>query len=65
MKTYEIDEYTLNILIDNLKDSIRVCQRVDSLSEDATKSYPYATGYSRECMISATKTLEHIRNCSL
>tara|TARA_R100001463_G_C3455999_1_gene214262 strand:+ start:71 stop:262 length:192 start_codon:yes stop_codon:yes gene_type:complete len=62
MKTFEIDEYTLDILISNLKDSIGVCYSVDSLSKETAKSYPYATGYSRECMRSVVETLEAIKN---
>ena len=62
MKTFEIDEYTLDILISNLKDSIGVCYDVDSLSKETAKSYPYATGYSRSCMQGAVKTLESLKN---
>ena len=62
MKTFEIDEYTLDILITSLKESIEVCQSVDNASDGYENSYPYATGYSRSCMRSAVETLERIRN---
>ena len=62
MKTFEIDEYTLDILITSLKESIEVCQSVDNVSDGYENSYPYATGYSRSCMRGAVETLERIRN---
>lgn len=62
MKTFEIDEYLLDIMISNLKDSIAVCHGVDSSSDEIENSYPYATGYSRSCMTSIVKTLESIKN---
>ena len=62
MKTFEIDEYTLDILITSLKESIEVCQSVDSASDGYENSYPYATGYSRSCMQGAVETLERIKN---
>ena len=62
MKTFEIDEYLLDIMISNLKDSIAVCHGVDSSSDGIENSYPYATGYSRSCMTSIVETLESIKN---
>tara|TARA_B100001094_G_scaffold141475_1_gene137128 strand:+ start:179 stop:373 length:195 start_codon:yes stop_codon:yes gene_type:complete len=61
MKTFEIDEYTLDILIGSLKESIGVCQGVDSGSDGYENSYPYATGYSRSCMQGAVETLERLK----
>ena len=58
----EIDEYTLDILISSLKESIGVCHGVDSGSDEYENSYPYATGYSRSCMQGAVKTLESLKN---
>ena len=62
MKTFEIDEYLLEIMISNLKDSIAVCHGVDSGSDNVENSYPYATGYSRSCMTSIVETLEDLKN---
>jgi hypothetical protein len=61
MKTFEIDEYTLDILISSLKESIGVCHGVDNGSDEYENSYPYATGYSRSCMQGAVKTLEGLK----
>lgn len=62
MKTFEISEYVLDLMIQDLKDSIAVCHRVDSGSDNVENSYPYATGYSRSCMTSIVETLELIKN---
>ena len=61
MKTFEIDEYTLNSMIESLKYSIWVCEGVDSSLNDCEHSYPYATGYSRSCMTSIVETLERLK----
>ena len=47
-KTFEVDEYVLDLMIESLKDSIAVCHRVDSGSDNVENSYPYATGYSHK-----------------
>ena len=65
MKTFEIDEYVLDLMIQDLKDSIAVCHAVDSGSDEVENSYPYATGYSRSCMTGIVETLERVKNCSL
>ena len=62
MKTYQIDEYVLELMIQNLRESIAVCHGVDSGSNEIENSYPYATGYSRSCMTSIVETLESIKN---
>ena len=59
MKTYQIDEYTLDIMIQSLKESIQVCYESPEIDE---QGYPYATGYSRSCMTSIVETLESIKN---
>ena len=64
MKTFEIDEYVLELMIQNLKESIAVCHGVDSSSDGIENSYPYATGYSRSCMTSIVETLELIKTGS-
>ena len=64
MKTFEIDEYVLELMIQNLKESIAVCHSVDSSSNGIENSYPYATGYSRSCMTSIVETLELIKTGS-
>ena len=61
-KTFEVDEYVLDLMIESLKDSIAVCHRVGSGSDNVENSYPYATGYSRSCMTSIVETLELIKN---
>jgi hypothetical protein len=62
MKTFEISESVLNIMIQSLNESIAVCHGVDSSSDGIENSYPYATGYSRSCMTSIVETLESIKN---
>ena len=59
MKEYLIDEYTLGMLIQSLKESIQVCYDAPKKVEEG---YPYATGYSRSCMMRALETLEGIKN---
>jgi len=61
-KTFEVDEYIIDLMIESLKDSIAICHNVDSTLNDTEHSYPYATGYSRSCMTSILETLEHIKN---
>lgn len=61
-KTFEVDEYVIDLMIESLKESIAVCHRVDSCSDNVENSYPYATGYSRSCMTSIVETLELIKN---
>ena len=59
MKTYQIDEYTLDIMIQSLKESIQVCYESPEIDD---QGYPYATGYSRSCMTSIVETLESVKN---
>ena len=54
-KTFEIDEFTLKMMIMNLKDSIQVCYESPQIDG---QGYPYATGYSRSCMIRTVEILE-------
>ena len=60
MKTYQIDEYVLDLMIKSLKESISVTYTAPEDSRE--KGYPYATGYSRSCMRSILETLESIKN---
>ena len=59
MKTFEISEGVLELMIQNLKESIAVSYEAPSNDE---QGYPYATGYSRSCMRSILETLESIKN---
>jgi len=59
MKTYQVDEYTLDNMIQSLNESIQVCYESPEIDE---QGYPYATGYSRSCMTSIVETLESIKN---
>lgn len=59
MKTYQIDEYTLDIMIQSLNESIQVCYESPKIDG---QGYPYATGYSRSCMTRTVETLESIKN---
>ena len=61
-KTFEVDEYVIDLMIESLKESIAVCHGEDSCSDNVENSYPYATGYSRSCMTSIVETLELIKN---
>ena len=60
MKTYQIDEYVLDLMIESLKESIGVTYTAPENPRE--QGYPYATGYSRSCMISIVETLESIKN---
>ena len=55
MKTYQIDEYTLDNMIQSLKESIQVCYESPEIDG---QGYPYATGYSRSCMMRTVEVLE-------
>jgi len=54
---YNLTNYEIETIIDGLQDAIRVCYDVDSTSNDNERSYPYATGYSREAMKTAVNSL--------
>ena len=60
MKTIQVPVSTLETLIESLDDAIRVCYGVESRSEDAEKSYPYATGYSRSAMLMVQEELKFL-----
>jgi len=60
MKTIQVPVSTLETLIESLDDAINVCYRVESRSEDAEKSYPYATGYSRSAMLRVQEELKFL-----
>ena len=60
MKTYQIDEYVLDLMIKSLKESIDVTYTAPENSRE--QGYPYATGYSRSCMREILETLESIKN---
>ena len=60
MKTFEIDEYVLESMIESLKESIGVTYTAPENPRE--QGYPYATGYSRSCMRSILETLESIKN---
>ena len=59
MKTYQIDEYVLDLMIESLKESIGVTYTAPENPKE--QGYPYATGYSRSCMTSIVETLELIK----
>ena len=57
---YNLNNYEIETIVDGLQDAIRVCYDVDSTSNDNERSYPYATGYSREAMKTAVNSLIEI-----
>lgn len=60
MKNLTISTKTLETLIESLDDAINVCYNVESRSENAERSYPYATGYSRSAMIHIREELKNL-----
>jgi hypothetical protein len=61
MKTIAIPETTLERLIEGLESAINVCNSVDYQSDEAEKSAPYATGYSRSAMQGIVEELQQIK----
>ncbi|OUW81854.1 MAG: hypothetical protein CBD74_07750 [Saprospirales bacterium TMED214] len=59
-KTFEVDEYVIDLMIQSLKESIEVTYT--ALENPRDRGYPYATGYSRSCMMQTLETLERIKN---
>mgnify|MGYP003124489413 CR=1 FL=1 len=59
-KTFEVDEYVLDLMIESLKESIDVTYTAPENPRE--QGYPYATGYSRSCIKSILETLESIKN---
>ena len=57
---YNLNNYEIETIVDGLQDAIRVCYDVDSTSNNNERSYPYATGYSREAMKTAVNSLMEI-----
>ena len=60
MKTIQVPVSTLEALIDSLDNAINICYKADSRSEDAEKSYPYATGFSRSAMLMIKEELKSL-----
>jgi hypothetical protein len=60
METVKMTTDTLERLIRDLEDAIKVCYNADGSEED--KSYPYATGYSRAAMMSVIDTLKSLKS---
>ncbi len=61
MDTVEIPVNTLKRLIESLEDAVNVCYDVDNTSDDNDRSYPFATGYSRQAMKDALETLTNLK----
>ena len=58
-----ISRTTLERIIKNLETAALVCYNVDSDdNEDCTKSYPYATGYSKSAMSNTAQELKSYLN---
>ena len=53
--------YVLERLIKSLEDAVNVCYDVDNTSDDMDRSYPFATGYSRQAMKEALETLTNLK----
>ena len=55
----------LEYAIETLEDAIKVCQKADCLAvygedRDLTRTYPYATGYSKSAMREALARLQQL-----
>ena len=61
MDTVEIPVYVLERLIKSLEDAVNVCYDVDNTSDDMDRSYPFATGYSRQAMKEALEILTNLK----
>ena len=61
MDTVEIPVNTLKRLIKSLEDAVNVCYDVDNTSDDMDRSYPFATGYSRQAMKEALEELKALK----
>jgi len=61
MDTVEIPVNTLKRLIESLEDAVNVCYDVDNTSDDNDRSYPFATGYSRQAMREALEILTNLK----
>jgi len=61
MDTVEIPVNTLKRLIESLEDAVNVCYDVDNTSDDNDRSYPFATGYSRQAMRDALEILTNLK----
>ena len=61
MDTVEIPVNTLKRLIESLEDAVNVCYSVDNTSDDMDRSYPFATGYSRQAMREALEELKALK----
>ena len=61
MDTVEIPVNTLKRLIKSLEDAVNVCYDVDNTSDDMDRSYPFATGYSRQAMREALEELKALK----
>lgn len=49
-RSYLLDEYTLDSLIDSIEDGIRVSDNVSSSPGDIKNSYAYVSGYTNTTM---------------
>jgi|TARA_B100000131_G_C17984057_1_gene559837 hypothetical protein len=61
MDTVEMPVYVLERLIKSLEDAVNVCYDVDNTSDDMDRSYPFATGYSRQAMKEALEELKALK----
>ena len=61
MDTVEIPVNTLKRLIKSLEDAVNICYDVDNTSDDMDRSYPFATGYSRQAMREALEELKALK----
>lgn len=56
----EISEEYLDRMIKRLEEAIDVCYTAPENPDD--QGYPYATGYSRSCMMDIAKQLQELKN---
>ena len=59
MSEYQMTKEELQLIIERLQDAINVCHRAP---ENEEEGYPYATGYSRSCMIAIMEMLQDLKN---
>ena len=56
----EISNDTIDRMIKRLEEAIDVCYTAPENPDD--QGYPYATGYSRSCMMDIAKQLQELKN---
>jgi hypothetical protein len=62
MQFVKVPVTTLETLIEGLQSAVDVCYNVDPDDGNCERTYPYATGYSREAMKMTISNLEYLKS---